>query len=82
MTRIRVDEVLRDKLRNFSEPIEICDEHDVVIARVEPVVGESQDEPWIPEFDEEELQRREKSDKRFSTAEVLARLERLEEEGK
>ena len=82
MTRIRVDDVLRNKLHNFTEPVEICDENNNVIARVEPVIDLSQYEPWVPDFDEEELRRQEQSDKLYTTAEVLARLKKLEEERK
>jgi hypothetical protein len=36
MTRIVVDELLRSKLHNLSEPLELCDESGRVLARLTP----------------------------------------------
>jgi hypothetical protein len=36
MTRVVVDEILRTKLHNFLEPIELCDESGQVVGRVFP----------------------------------------------
>ena len=67
MTRVIVDETLRSKLHNLSEVLELCDESGRVVARVTPVE---------PQLSEEELQRREQEPD-YSTAEVLAHLEKL-----
>jgi hypothetical protein len=80
MTRIVVDDTLRSKLRNFSEPLELCDESGRSLARVVPLEDLSQYEPWEPPISEEELRRREQSDKWYSTQEVLARLKGLEKQ--
>lgn len=80
MVRMRVDGELRKKLLNFTKPIEFCDEDNNVLGRLEPVTNLGEFERWEPEFDEEELQRREQSRKWYSTAEVLARLRQLEDE--
>ena len=78
MTRIVLDSVLREKLGNLSEPLELCDEAGQVLARLTPVVDLSQYEPLEPQVSEEELRRREKSnERRYTTAEVLAYLEKL-----
>jgi hypothetical protein len=82
MTRIRVDDVLRSKLHNFTEPIEICDDQGNVLAWLEPAPDPSQFEPREPQISEEELQRREKSTEWYTTEQVLAHLKKLEEENK
>ena len=78
MTRIIVDETLKSKLHNLSEPLELCDEAGRVLGHVYPAVDLSQYEPWEPEMSEEELQQLEQSDKWYSTEEVLAHLKSLE----
>lgn len=77
MNRIVVDDTLRAKLRNFSEPLELCDEAGRSLARVVPLEDLSQYEPWEPPISEEELRRREQSDKWCSTEEILAHLKSL-----
>jgi hypothetical protein len=78
MTRIIVDEVLREKLQNFAQPLDLYDEEGRILARVTPLPDLSEFEPWEPSFDEEELQRQEQSGKWYTTAEVLDYLKRLE----
>jgi hypothetical protein len=78
MTRIVMDAVLRAKLHNLSETLELCDEDGRVLAQVTPVEDLSEYEPCEPPISEEELQRREKSNKWFSTPEVIAHLKCLE----
>lgn len=75
MIRIPLDQTLRDKLRNLTEPLELCDEAGVVVARVYPVADDF--EPREPQVSEEELDRREKSDKWWTTAELLEHLRKL-----
>jgi hypothetical protein len=79
MTQILLDEALRTKLLNLAQPLELIDETGRVVGRVLPAVDLSQYEPWEPELDEEELRRREKSDKWYTTAQVLAHLKSLEQ---
>jgi len=77
MTRVIVDETLRSRLHNLSEPLELCDESGRVLGRVFPALDLSQYEQWEPPIGEEELRRRERSnERRYTTAEVLAHLER------
>jgi hypothetical protein len=78
MTRLIVDETLRSKLHNFAEPLELCDESGRVLARVTPLPDLSEYEPWEPPIDEDELRRREQSDKWHTTEQVLAHLQNLE----
>ncbi|HJT77265.1 MAG TPA: hypothetical protein VJ739_08685 [Gemmataceae bacterium] len=78
MTRILVDEVLRGKLCNLTEDLELCDESGRVLARVLPELDLSKYEPWEPPMDEEELQRREQSTEWYTTEEMLAYLKSLE----
>jgi hypothetical protein len=78
MTRIVVDVALRSKLQNLTEPLELCDESGRVLARVTPTRDLSEYEPLEPQISDEELVRRSQSnEKTFTTAEVLAYLEKL-----
>ncbi|HEV3262704.1 MAG TPA: hypothetical protein VG013_38065 [Gemmataceae bacterium] len=78
MTRVTVNEALRSMLHNLSQPLELCDESGRVLGRVFPALDLSEYEPWEPPISEEELRRREQStEKRYTTAEVLAHLENL-----
>ena len=78
MTRVILDEILRNRLHNLTDAIELCDESGRVVARVYPTADLSDYEPWVPPISDEELRRLEQSDeKRYTTAEVLAHLERL-----
>ncbi len=78
MTRVILDEVLRNKLHNLSRPLELCDESGEVVGRVFPMLDLSQYEPLEPQISNEEMERRLRSnEKRYTTAEVLAYLEKL-----
>jgi hypothetical protein len=78
MTRVTIDAVLRSKLHGLSEPLELCDESGQVVARLFPVSDLSQCEPLEPQVSDEELLRRSGADqKTYTTAEVLAHLEKL-----
>ncbi len=78
MTRVTIDALLRSKLHELSEPLELCDESGRVLARVVPVLDPSQYEPLVPQVSDEELLRRSASnEKTHTTAEVLAHLENL-----
>lgn len=79
MGKIVIDAVLREKLQTVTQPVELCDESGQVLGRYIPALDLSQYEPWEPQISEEELQRREKSEKWYTTAEVLAHLKSLEE---
>jgi hypothetical protein len=78
MTRVIVDEALRSRLFNLSEPLELCDESGKVLAHMLPVAELSAYEPWEPPMSEEELRRREQSQKWYTGEQVLARLKDLE----
>jgi hypothetical protein len=78
MTRIVVDEALKDRLLGLHQPLELCDESGQVLARVLPAVDLSAYEPWEPQISAEEIRRRlAPGRKRYTTAEVLAYLESL-----
>ena len=78
MTRIIVDTAMQRKLHNLTEPLELCNESGKVLARVTPVLDLSQYEPLEPQVSEGELLRRAQSEgKTYTTAEVLAYLEKL-----
>ena len=77
MTRIVINDTLRNLLPDLSHPVEFCDANGHVLGRFLPesaiVVG--QREP--PPLSEVELRRRE-SELTYTTAEVLSYLESLQ----
>lgn len=79
MTRIILDEAMRAKLQNLKEPLELCDESGRALARVLPIIDLTGYDLTEPPISEEELQRIERSDKWYTTNEVLERLSRMSE---
>ncbi len=78
MTQIILDANLSGRLDQLGQPAELCDPSGKVIGRFVPVVNLSLWEPVTPEVSEDELDRRANSnERRYSTAEVLAHLEKL-----
>lgn len=77
MTQLILDASMRSKLYELKQNLELCDESGQVLARLIPVVDSSAFEPQVSD---EELRRREQSDKWHSTEEVLARLASLEKQ--
>lgn len=75
MTRVIVDEVLRNKLHNLTQPLELCDESGRLVGRVFPAEDLSRYELWEPPITDEEVQQLLSSEKWYTTAEVLAHLE-------
>ncbi len=76
MTRVIVDEVLRNRLHNLTRPLELCDDSGRVLGRVFPAEDLSEYDLSQPPITEEEMQRLLR-EKRYTTAEVLAHLEKL-----
>jgi hypothetical protein len=75
MTRVVVDDALRTKLCNLTQPLELCDNSGHVLGHFLPDVV---DEGREPQIGAEELQRRKQNKgKTYTTAEVLAHLEKL-----
>jgi hypothetical protein len=78
MSQITLDASIANKLSNLIHSVELCDPTGRVIGRFVPLIDLSEWEPVSPAASEEELDRREKSnEKRYTTAEVLAYLEKL-----
>jgi hypothetical protein len=77
MTRIILNETLRGLLPDLSRPVEFCDENGQVVGRFLPEMPVSVGrEP--PPLSEDEWRRREAEEPAYTTAEVLAYLEKLE----
>ena len=76
MTRITVDPDLLSKLHNLTQPLQLCDPSGKILAQVVPAPDLSRYVHWEPEFTEDELRQAELSDRWYTTAEVLARLEK------
>jgi hypothetical protein len=78
MTRVIVDETLLSKLHNLSQPLELCNASGKVLARLLPTFDPSLYEHLEPNISKEELERRRQNKgKTYTTAEVLAYLEKL-----
>ncbi len=78
MTRIVLDPAMREKLCNLDQPLALCNEEGRVLAHLTPVYDPAEYGPLEPQISEEELRRRQQSDKWYSTEEVLAHLKSLE----
>jgi hypothetical protein len=78
MTQIILDSSLSLKLTDLTHPVELCDPSGRVLGQFMPRIDLSEWEPVSPAASEEELDRREQAgEKRYTTAEVLAYLEKL-----
>jgi hypothetical protein len=76
MTKIVVDAVLRSKLQNLTQALELCDESGRVLGRFSPTLDLSQYEDLDPQISEEELRRREREGGGRTLAEIMADLEK------
>jgi hypothetical protein len=73
-----LDAATLSKLHNMREPLEICDESGRVLGSLRPAVDLSEYTPLEPQVSDEELRRRSQSKGNgYTTAEVLAYLEKL-----
>jgi hypothetical protein len=78
MPKITLDETLSSTLHELTDEVELCDPSGRVLGRFIPKIDMSEWEPISPDVSEEELDRRQNSkEKRYTTAEVLAYLEKL-----
>lgn len=78
MTRITLDAELQKRLLNLTDIVEICDDSGRVVARVLPTPDPTTSEGLEPQISREEIERRKQTKgKSYTTAEVLAHLERL-----
>ena len=78
MTQILVDAVLASKLNDLRSSVQVCDPSGRVLGRFVPRDDITEREPVSAGVSDEELDRRAKSgEKRYTTAEVLAHLEKL-----
>ncbi|HVA47080.1 MAG TPA: hypothetical protein VNH11_11995 [Pirellulales bacterium] len=78
MTRVVVDAALLHKLGNLSQPLELCDDSGRVLAQVVPMPSLHEYDLTEPPISENEIERREASDKWYTTEQVLERLRGLE----
>ena len=79
MFRVIIDAKLAEKLKQYSTLTELCDEAGNTVGRFYPEIDLAKFEAVTPEISEEELRRRLNSNEpRYTTAEVLARLEKLD----
>jgi hypothetical protein len=78
MTQIILDANVCGQLHKLTQHVELCDPSGRVLGEFVPRINMSEWEPVSPAASEEELDRREQSnEKRYTTAEVLAYLEKL-----
>lgn len=78
MTRIVLDDRLRSRFLDFARPLELCDAAGRVVGMFVPTVDYAAVERARPPLSDQELDRRNQSAS-FTTAEVLARLEKLQQ---
>jgi hypothetical protein len=77
MTQIILDVSVSSKLNHLTHTVELCDPSGRVLGRFVPLIDLSEWEPLSPDISEEELERRSRStEKRFTTAEAIAYLEK------
>jgi hypothetical protein len=77
VTQIFLDANVSSKLNHLTHSVELCDPSGRVLGRFVPLIDLSEWEPLSSDISEEELERRAKStEKRYTTAEVLAHLEK------
>lgn len=74
MTKVVIDAAVQNQLGNLAQPLEIYDASGRMLGMFTPVPATGFPEPQLSE---EELQRRDQDGQEFSTAEVLAYLEKL-----
>ncbi len=78
MTQVIVDAELLGRLHNLRQPLQLCDASGKILARVVPVPESADYEDLEPQIRREEMQRRKQNKGRtYTTAEVLAHLEKL-----
>jgi hypothetical protein len=78
MDRIVVSDQLLAQLHNLDRPLELCDAAGRVFGRFLPKLDPALYEGLEPQISPEELQRRKQNKgKTYTTAEVLAHLEKL-----
>jgi hypothetical protein len=77
MTQVVLDAETRRKLKDLQQPLELCDEAGHVMGLLYPLQKKSASGAMEPRISEEELRHREKEKGGFSTAQVLAHLEKL-----
>jgi hypothetical protein len=78
MTQIFLDANLASQLTKLGQAAELCDPSGRVVGQFVPWIDLSKYEPLEPQVSREELLRRSQSkEKTYTTAEVLAYLEKL-----
>jgi len=79
VTQITLDAQVASQLCSLIQSVELCDPTGRVLGQFVPRIDMAEWEPVSPEISEEEIKRRLTSnEKRYSTAEVLAHLEKLQ----
>jgi hypothetical protein len=78
MSRTIVNAALREKLSGLMKVVELCDESGRVLGRSLPRLDPAHYEELEPQISKEELRRsRQSKERTYTTAEVLAYLEKI-----
>lgn len=80
MSKYTLDAAVCQSLGSLTQPVELCDPSGHVVGKFYPQIDLSEWEPVDPnepEVTDEELRRRVETEPRYTTAEVLAYLEKL-----
>ncbi|MBY0526761.1 MAG: hypothetical protein K2R98_25440 [Gemmataceae bacterium] len=78
MTQITLDAYVASALHKVHQEVELCDPTGRVLGRFVPTIDMSQWVPVTPDISEEELDRRQNSNKWHTTEQVLEHLKKLE----
>jgi hypothetical protein len=79
MSEITLDADTSAKLQNLGSAVKLCDPSGKVLGKFVPAFDPSEWEFVGPDISEEEMKRREKSDKWYTTQQVLDILKKMEE---
>lgn len=74
MTTIPVNSSMVEQLRNLAGPVQLCDEHGIVLGEFRPAIDRELYKRVKPLVSDEELRRREQAGGGRSLAEILADL--------
>ena len=77
MTQVVLDVETRRKLKDLQQPLELCDEAGQVMGLLYPMPKKTTKGGTESSIGEEELRRRQQEKGGFTTAELLAHLEKL-----
>jgi len=80
MTRITIDAAMREKLLNFTTPLDLCDESGSILGKLIPAKADIAEDDWIdltPDLTDEELEKEIDLGESYSTQELIAEIKKM-----